>query len=81
MKLPLPQSKKKLLRVVGMLVYYAKLIFNFSEKVRPLVQAFILPSTSDATLAFETLNSDLPKARLNSIDEYAPFTVECDASN
>ena len=35
----------------------------------------------DAISAFEILKNDLLKARLDSIDEFAPFTVECDVSD
>ena len=34
--LPVPHSIKSLRRVVGLFAYYAKWIFNFSEKIRPL---------------------------------------------
>ena len=81
MKLTLPQNKKELQRVLGVLTYYAKWILNFSEKVRPFVRASLFPLISDAILAFKTLKSDLLKARLDSTDEFAPFSVECDASD
>ena len=80
-ELPAPRNKKEKQRIMGMLAYYAKWIPCFSEKLRPLVQATEFPLPRDAISAFETLKNDLLKARLDSIDESAPFTVECDASD
>ena len=80
-ELPAPRNKKEKQRIVGMLAYYAKWIPCFSEKIRPLVQATKFPLPCDAISAFETLKNDLLKARLDRIDESAPFTVECDASD
>ena len=80
-ELPAPRNKKEKQRIVGMLAYYAKWISSFSEKLRSLVQATEFPLPRDAISAFETLKNDLLKARLDSIDESAPFTVECDASD
>ena len=64
-----------------MLAYYAKWIPCFSEKIRPLVPATEFTLPSDAISAFEILRNDLLKARLDSMDESAPFTVECNASD
>ena len=80
-ELPAPRNKKGKQRIVGMLAYNAKWIPCFSEKIRPLVQATEFPLPRDAISAFETLINDLLKARLDSIDESAPFTVEYDASD
>ena len=80
-ELPTPKNKKEKQRIVGMLAYYAKWIPCFSEKTRPLVQATEFSLPRDAISALETLKNDLLKARLDSIDESAPFTVEFDASD
>ena len=80
-ELPAPRNKKEKQRIVGMLAYYSKWIPCFSKKIQPLVQATEFPLPCDAISAFETLKNDLLKARLDSIDESASFTVECDASD
>ena len=80
-ELPAPRNKKEKQCIVGMLAYYAKWIPCFSGKIRPLVQATEFLLSRDAISAFETLKNDLLKALLDSIDESAPFTVECDASD
>jgi len=78
--LPAPKNRGELQRVVGMLAYYAKWLPNFSEKIRPLMRATIFPLPDDGAATFERLKQ-LSKACLGSIDENAPFTIECDASN
>ena len=78
--LPAPKNRRELQRVVGMFAYYAKWLPNFSEKIRPLMRATIFPLPDDGAATFERLKQ-LSKACLGSIDENAPFTIECDASN
>jgi len=79
--LPAPKNRRILQRVVGMFAYYAKWLPNFSEKIRPLMRATIFPLPNDVAATFKHLKQDLSKACLGSIDENAPFTIECDASN
>ena len=78
---PLPQNKKALQRVLGMLAYYAKWIQNFSEKAKPLMTAESFPLNDEARRVFENLKDELARVSLQSIDETLPFVVECDASD
>lgn len=78
---PLPQNKKALQRVLGMLAYYSKWIPKFSEKIKPLAVAQTFPLNSEACSAFENLKEELMGASIQSIDETMPFVVECDASD
>lgn len=77
---PPPQNIQSLRRVVGMFAYYAKWIPNFSDKIRPLVQATNFPLDETPLSAFSMLKKELERATLQSIDESLPFVVECDAS-
>ena len=77
---PPPKNIQSLRRVVGMFAYYAKWIPNFSDKIRPLVEATNFPLEETALSAFNMLKKELEKATLQSIDESLPFVVECDAS-
>jgi len=45
------------------------------------MRATIFPLPSDVAATFKHLKQDLSKACLGSIDENAPFTIECDPSN
>ena len=81
MDLPLPQTKRELKRIVGMFAYYSKWIPNFSHKIKPLSDSQVFPLSDNAVNCFLHLKQDLLKARLNSIDDDAPFSVECDASD
>ena len=66
-----------------MFSYYAKWIHNFSQKIRPLIQANLassFPLPDDARTAFHALLDELGTACLTCIKEGIPFVVECDAS-
>ena len=83
LKMPLPQCKTELQRVLGMFSYYARWIPNFSSKIRPLVQSNVnssFPLSSDASRSFSTLRNDLAAACVSCIQEGVPFVLECDAS-
>jgi len=62
-----------------MFAYYAKWIDHFADKVRPLAEAKNFPLSGDALNSFKLLKSELANVVLHSIDELAPFVVECDA--
>jgi hypothetical protein len=78
---PPPESIRSLRRVIAMFAYYAKWIPNFSDKIRPLMQATTFPLDKAALSAFNTLKKELEGATLHSIDETLPFVVESDASD
>ena len=82
-KLPVPSTKKELLRALGMFSYYARWISDFSNKIRPLTKAsklliFSLPN--EAIMAFNSLKCELESACLLCVKEGNPFTIECNAS-
>ena len=81
MNLSVPQTKRELKRIVGMFAYYSKWVPNFSHKIKPLSDTNSFPLPDNAVNSFLNLKEDSLKARLNSIDDDAPFTVECDASD
>jgi len=58
-----------------MFVYYAKLLTNFSEKMRSLMRATLFPQSliDDVASMFENLKRDLSKAYLDSVDKDVPF--------
>jgi len=60
-----------------MFAYYAKWIEHFVDKVRPLAEATNFPLSGDALNSFKLLKSELANVVLHSIDELAPFVVEC----
>ena len=78
---PIPNTMKALIRVIGMFAYYARWIPNYSDTIRPLLQAKSIPLSVEAINSFQTLLKLLAKAALQGIDENIPFTVETDASN
>ena len=67
--IPIPSDQKTLHCIIGMFAYYAKWIFNFSQKIRPLNKVTNFPLNSEAVAAFKDLKNDLVEACLNSIDE------------
>ena len=82
LKMPLPQCKTELQRVLGMFSYYARWIPNFSSKIKLLksnVNSFF-PLSSDTSRSFSTLRSDLAAACVSCIQEGVSFVLECDAS-
>ena len=56
-KLSVPSTKKELKYCLGMFVYYARWIKNFSTKIAPLIGIETFPLNNKAVLAFETLRS------------------------
>ena len=64
-----------------MFAYYAKLIHNFSDKIRPLVENTKSSLETKVLEAFKQIKQELEVAALNPIDESLPFEVECDASD
>ena len=78
---PPPNNVNALRRVLGMFAYYAKLIFDFAEKIRPLADAKQFPLKRDALNAFVSLKTESSNATLQLVDERLPFVVECDASD
>ena len=78
---PLPNNMNALRRILDMFAYYAKWIFDFAEKIRPLADAKQFPLKRDALNAFVLLKTELSNATLQPVDERLPFAVECDASD
>ena len=78
---PPPTGYKALRWVLGMFAYYAKWIDHFADKVRPLAETKTFPLSGDALNSFTLLKSELANVALHSIDELAPFVVDCDASD
>ena len=81
MDLPVPQDAKSLKRAIGMLSHYSKWVPSFSEKLQPLVASRFFPLTSEAVSAYENLKKDIGSATMSSVDDYATFVVETDASD
>ena len=81
LELPIPDNMPALARVIGLFAYYAKWIRNYSDNIRPLLQAKSMPLNNEAKTAFLKLKSLLAESSLQSIDENVPFVVETDASN
>ena len=79
-KLNAPQKRKELLRINGLFVYYSRWIPNFSNKIRPLVDAS-LPLNNDCLNALETLENSIIHSVRANVDEYVQFCVENDASD
>ena len=75
----LPNTKKGLERLTGMLAYYAKWLPNFSHRIRPILTSPI-PLDNNARMALSSLIKDLSNAIRGRIDENKPFTIETDAS-
>jgi len=72
---------KSLRRVLGRFAYYVKWIDDFADKVRPLAEAKNFPLSGEAFNSFKLLKSELANVALHSIDELAPFVVQCNASD
>ena len=68
-------------RVLGMFAYYAKWVFDFAEKIRPLADVEQFPSKRNALNAFVLLKTESSNSTLQSVDERLPFVVEYDASD
>ena len=80
-ELPPPVDSKSLKRVLGLFAYYAKWIYQFSDKIRRLKQMSTFPLGETELTDFENLKQEIAKASLKSVDETMPFVVECDASD
>ena len=80
-ELPPPVDSKSLKRVLGLFAYYAKWIYQFSDKIRRLKQTSTFPLGETELTDFENLKQEIAKASLKSVDETTPFVVECDASD
>ena len=82
-ELPVPSTKKKLLRVLSMFSYYARWISYFNNRIKSPTKAcisLIFPLPSEAIMAFISLKCELESACLLCVKESIPFTVKCDAS-
>ena len=64
-----------------MFSYFLQLIKNFSEKIKPLVQAKKFPLEKESLTAFELLKADIENSVVCAIDETLPFEIETDASD
>ena len=80
LNLPMPTTKKGLQRMLGLLAYYAKWIPQFSQKIRPIVNAS-LPISPENKEIFQALLRDISKAARGRIDPYKPLCFETDASD
>lgn len=80
-KLEPPRTAKSLQRVLGLFVYYAKWISQFSEKAYLFIHSSSFPLNAEALSTFELLKSELRNATLYCIDESLSFVVECYASD
>lgn len=78
--LPIPNDTVTLKRSLGLFAHYSKWIYNFSSKIRPLIEA-TLPLTEDAIDSFNNLKNDICEATLAGIDDNETFSVETDASD
>ena len=79
--IPVPKTKKKLSRAIGLFAYYAKWFPRFSCKVKSLVESRTFPVNENAVRCFYQLQSELADATLANVDENEPFTLETDASD
>ena len=80
-EMPAPHDSKSLKRAQGFFSYYSAWISNFSEKLKPLIQATKFPLPEEAVTAFENLKKEVEDAVVVAIDEDLPFTLETDASD
>ena len=83
MNLQLPTCKSSLQRLLGMFVYYASWIPQFSKRVRPLDLAITcnnFPLSKKSAEAFASLKETLLDCCLSYIRDNAPFQIDCDAS-
>lgn len=77
--LPVPTDVASLKRILGMFAHYSKWIFNFSQKIQPLIVAQI-PLQQEAIDCFENLKAEIAQSALVAINSEDPLTVETDAS-
>ena len=76
----LPKNGKALQRITGLFAYYSRWIPQYSERIRPLINARI-PLNSAAIAAIDDLKNCVIRATKTCIDEKLPFTIETDASD
>ncbi|KRX47069.1 Retrovirus-related Pol polyprotein from transposon gypsy, partial [Trichinella murrelli] len=79
--LPLPSDAKALRRVLGLFAYYSQWIFNYSHKIRPLIDTKTFPVSSEAKAAFEQIKTDIENSAVRAVDENLPFELATDASD
>ena len=79
--LPPPKNNKEQQRTVGLFAYYAQWIFQYSDKIKPLLSNNVFPLKGEALSSFNNLKSNLINVSLGVIDEHVSFVVETDASN
>uniref|UniRef100_A0A5S6QM86 RNA-directed DNA polymerase n=1 Tax=Trichuris muris TaxID=70415 RepID=A0A5S6QM86_TRIMR len=80
-ELPSPKDKKSLQRALGLFAYYSQWIFDYSNKIRPLMATNKFPMSSDAEAAFQQLKKDIETSVVHAVDESVPFELETDASD
>ena len=76
-----PNNQKSFKRELGLFAYYAKWIFQFSDKIQSLKHSTKFPLDQTVLKNFEALKKEIAKPTLLSIDKTVPFVVECDASD
>ncbi|XP_063380929.1 uncharacterized protein LOC134667447 [Cydia fagiglandana] len=78
--LPAPENAAALKRVLGLFAHYSRWIYNFSEKIKPLLSINTFPLSESAMTSFNEIKKNIAKASLSAVSEDAMFTVETDAS-
>ena len=81
LNIPAPANSKAQQRVVGMFAHYSKWIYNFSQKIRPLVINKDFPVSGEVLTAFERLKREVAESVVAAVDESQPFVIETDASD
>ena len=74
-ELPPPTNVLSQRRVFGHFADYARWLFNFSDKIQPLLKATTFPLSSKAINTFNLLKCDMELAAFHPIDEGIPFVV------
>ncbi|CAI9721296.1 Retrovirus-related Pol poly from transposon [Octopus vulgaris] len=69
----------KLLKTVGLFVYYSKWIPKFSDKIKLLVETKYFPLSEEAMSSLKTLRDDSANTTLKVIDKSLPFSIETGA--
>lgn len=80
---PVPENKKELERLLGLLVYYSKWIKNFAIKSLPLFEAKrlgLFPLSSQCIVALQELKQSIAGATLAVPLDNVPLDLETDAS-
>ena len=79
--MPDPKTKKELQRTIVLFVYYASLIPNYSDKIRPLIQFSGFPLKDEVVSVIDNLKQTLAAATLLPISDDLPLTVETNDSD